>query len=251
MTTEETYDPYELDESSGLPDNFEAEIASVKFCYDTGYADGTQLVGKFVLLTDDEDVKDRDGTVGQTTQLFSTGKGWETTNAKGTEIVREDPKKKPQFNKTSGMGLLLSAALEAGAGSVMRDRGTPMQAHTWEGLIFVWQRKEHDYGGDIGKKSKLMPVEFIGVRGDDGKVVKGGGAKSESAKADKAARSSSGGGRLPAKLRAQLVTLAADYVDHEAFVEAAMKLDDVQGNDAAEAAVLSTGDGSIWAEAHE
>jgi hypothetical protein len=220
-------------------------IAEFKFGYDADYQNGTQLLAKVLILTDDGDVRDKDGTPGQTTVLYSCGKGWEADGPKGEHAVLEDPTKKKQFKSSSKMGLLQNAALDSGARDVMRERGMPWDAATWVGLNFHWQRKSHDYGGEIGKKDTLLPSKFLGVEGG-----KGAGAKSSSGGSSSGTKVKAGGesAKLGARARAQLLTFAADFTDREEFVAAALERDDVKGNDAAEEAVMASGDGSIWAE---
>lgn len=49
------------------------------------------------------------------------------------------------------------------------------------------------------------------------------------------------------KLWDQLVELANDAEDHDTFIDAALALDEVDGNRVAQAAVVKTGAGSVWA----
>lgn len=247
----ETFDPWEL--GSGLPDDFDCQFNEVYFEFDPQYNDGQTLVLKIEFSSDDDDIDEG-------TMLFSCGDGWETKD-KGKTASREDGKQKP-FGKTSGIGLLVTSAVECGAGDVLKSRGTPMDAEIWKGLKFHMKRRPVNYGGEIGTKERLLPTEFQGEIGgkSSGKSSGSsgsGGSKStpvKEAPGDEAEGEETGGGSgggLAGALKVKLFKLAKECESHDQFVERAFtEVEEVNGNEEAEAAIMAEeGANSIWAKA--
>lgn len=246
MADADEFDPWAT--TSGLVDDIDITISDAYFGFNADYNNGETLVLTIEGTTDDEDNKEYSG-------FYPCGGGWETTD-KGKTASREDGKRKG-FNKTSGYGLFFTAAIEAGAGDVLRERGTPFEAAVWPGLTFHMKRLKHNYGGEIGEIERLLPVEFKGVAGEGGaKPAKATGATKKAAptkaepegEADEAGAASSNG-ELPVPLKAKLKKLARECETHDQFIERAYtEVDGVDGNTAAEEAVMDP-DG-LYAEAH-
>jgi hypothetical protein len=252
MSDDKEFDPWEL--TSGLVDDADVAFKECSFGFRSDYNDGQTLLFMADAIIDGDDGPE------ESELIFPCGNGWEATE-KGAKAKREDGKRKG-FNKNSGYGLLISAATEVGAGDVLKGRGTPMEAAIWNGLVFHMKRKKISYGGDIGEKERLLPTEFKGYV-DAGKVTKpttkpdtdqarkaaGVPAASAPAAADNGAATEG----LPAKLRIGLRKLAEDVKggggDHDAFLEKAFEMEGVEGNSAAENAVMADGADSIWAKA--
>lgn len=223
--TEKQYDPFAP--SDGLLDDFIVSISEASFGVNLQLDDtGEKLFLNLVGRTDDSDQPEFD-------EVFGCGAGWETD---GKVIKRADGKLKG-FNRNTKYAMLIASAIEAGAGEVLRSRDPklgPMNAAIWEGLSFHVKRGEHDYGGEIGKKSVLLFDEFKG----EGKV-----AATTTAAAPAASASSNG---VPAALKAKLKKLAKESDSLDTFIDAAFGLDGVDGNADAEELVVS---GTLYAEA--
>lgn len=230
----DTFDPWQL--ASGLVDDCDVVIKDAYFAFDPQYNNGETLLLKWEVTTDDADTP-------ETTIMFSTGSGWETRD-KGATAVREDGKQKG-FSKQSGIGMLVSAAIECGAGDVLKSRGTPMEAAMWKGLSFHMKRKTVSFGGDIKDTERMLPTEF---KGDGGSGTSNKAATSNNAPTTVEAGTNGGGG-LSAKLKVDLMKLAKDCADHDTFVERAFtEVAEVNGNADAEQAVMDPG--GIWAKVH-
>lgn len=136
-----------------------------------------------------------------------------------------------------------------------------MEAAIWNGLVFHMKRKKIGYGGEIGDKERLLPTEFKGVAGEGG-IAKPAStpaaASTPTAPTATETAPDAGGdggaadglsGKLKIALRKLAKEVKASGGDHDAFAEKAFELDGVDGNSAAENAVMNDGDGSIWASA--
>lgn len=256
MTTNiDEFDPWQL--TSGLPDDFDFTINDSFFEFDPNYNDGQTLVLKL------EGVGD--GEVGEQTLMFPCGDGWETPD-KGQTAQREDGKRKG-FNKSSGYGLLIGAAVECGAGDALRVKGSPMQAGIWRNERFHMKRSEIDYGGEIGKKERLLPTTYLGAVGagaaaaapatqaaaQPAQAAPAGPRKAEPGEVatEGVSAPSTAGEGMSATVKVALIKLAKECESHDQFVERAYtEVDGVMGNPAAEEAVMAADGGlSIWAKA--
>lgn len=208
------FDAYSL--SSGLLDDFDGTVSEAWFATDAAYNDGSTVLLILDLATDDPDRP-------QETLKLSTGTGWVIEDS-GRRIVAESGKNR-SFNKSSVIGGFLQAALEAGAGETMRARGIPMEAATWQGLKFHFNRVDV-VGFDGEKKERLLPTGFLGA---DGGAVAGGAAPAAQGSSDEVS---------PA-LRAQLTVAAKKAEDQSAFIDAAFQIDGVVDSAAAVALVTS------------
>lgn len=194
------YDPYAL--SSGLLDDFDGAITEAYFGTDAAYNNGDTVLLILELATDDADKP-------QETLKLSTGTGWVIEN-NGKNIVSENGKPRA-FNKNSRIGMVLAAALTSGAAETMRGRGTPMEAATWQGLSFHWNRTNIT-GFDGESREVLLPTKFNG----EGNTTTASGSSTTTGLSD--------------ALRAQLTAAAAKAADHSEFIDAAFNIDGVMGN---------------------
>lgn len=232
MPKTDEYNP-SWDLESGLADEYDLKIEDAYATFDAEYNDGQTCLVKL------EGKKTIDGEVSDEVLQLSCGNGWEPKD-KGARVAREDGNTKKTFNKNSGFGLFLQGVRNTEAFSLLKDADV-RDMSIWKGLSFRLQRKEIDYGGEIGKKDKMVPTEFLGSG-------KGGGKAKASSSDDGEADA-----KLPPKVKKAIKKVAEETVenggDHDAFVEAAFALDEVNGVAAAESAVMDSGEGSIWAEA--
>jgi len=187
---------WELSESSGLLDKADIVITGAEFNYDAGYADGEQLL---LILS---------GTSNQEgweefTQFLSIGKGWDSPDNGATVEGNE------MFNKNSQYGLFIQGAIDSGAGGVLQERGFPNKASIWVGLQFHVERKDVDYGGEIGVKQVLVPTAY---NGESGKADAPVATPTETGAAPVASNGSD------AVLRAKVMALKA-APNHDAFIE--------------------------------
>lgn len=207
MTDTSTVDPYAL--SSGLIDDFDGTVSEAYFGTDAAYNNGDTVLLVLELSTDDPDHP-------QETVKLSTGTGW-TIEGQGASIVSESGKAR-SFNKNSRVGQVIAAALNIGAGDAMRAKGTPMEASTWAGLSFHWNRVELvGFNGET--KEALLPTAFLGDEGGTQTTTTAAAAPAT--------------GEVDAATRAKLIMLAKSSADHGAFVDAALVMDGIAANAAA------------------
>lgn len=212
------FDPFTPE--TGLIDDFDFTVDSSWFTTDASYNDGETLLLKLNGPTDNPENP-------EVTLQYSCGNGWEASD-NGKVAVREDGKKR-RFNQSSGIWKLVEAAMNSGAGDVLRKRGTPMEASMWAGLKFHMKRIEQGEGQY--KTTRPLPVAFLGEAGE------GSAAKAPAPAAATAAPATNGAG-LSKVLEAKLKKLARDSATHEDFIVAAFDLDGVDGNADAERAIV-------------
>lgn len=246
MPADKEFDPWKLD--TGLPTEFQGTVKEYFFTTDSDYNDGNTLLLKLEVQTDDPSIGDN----GVTTLQFTCGDGWEAKD-KGAKAAREDGKKK-SFNENSGVGLLVKAAIEAGAGDVLRSRGKdtgPMAAGIWAGLTFEWERKEFTYKFDDGPRTtyRMLPVKFVGESGGKSPAKEAPEAEGDETPTDSAAESSNGSG-LDAAMRAKLTARAKKAETHDQFIELCFDELDVAGNAELEAIVMDASDSGLFATAN-
>ncbi|GIV04085.1 MAG: hypothetical protein KatS3mg015_2915 [Fimbriimonadales bacterium] len=235
--SEHEFDPWA--QTSGLIDDVDVTFVDCRFGTRSDYADGIPL-----LFIADCRIEGEDGPEEQEL-IYPCGKGWESAE-RGELAVREDGRPRG-FNKNSGYGMLIAHALDCGAPLKERsDEYGPMRASIWNGLTFHMKRKTISFGGEIGERERLLPVKFVGEAGKSKAGKTRAAAKTSSDDAD-----SSDGlrGALKAKLLTAARTIIANGGTHDDFVEEVWSL--VENNTAAEAAVLDSGPGSIWAQAQD
>jgi hypothetical protein len=228
--------------SSGLPlADAEVEIVGFEFGFNNDIAAG-QLFANVSFTDADGETHD---------QSFSVGQGWASTN-KGAELVAENGKPK-KFSKNSNFGRLVYSAIEAVGGieKVGEALGHgPRFAASWigtkwrTGTVEVEVTKNGEKDGEKIKRDRIIFTEFLGREG----AAPAAGGKKEKATAGAAAKSETLG--LAQELFDQLIELAKGSADHDAFMDAALELDGVQGVKEVEKLVMSTKAGaSIWSAA--
>lgn len=249
------FDPFKM--SEGLLDDVDIWIDDFRFEFDPEYNNGDTLVGKAIVSSDDDEVESG------TELLFACGDNW-TTNDQGVTAEREDGKEKT-FNNRSSMGMFAAGAIEQ-AEDVMRARYeadnsvTPMHSAMYIGLGFHVGLVEVDYGGEIGKRSRLVPNKFLGDRSEGAskaakpatKATTKAAAKPK-AKAKPKPEADDGEAGISAELLAQLDAIADDCGEHDEFMERAMaEIDPDNMTPEVEAAIADTTEGtSIWDRAVE
>lgn len=248
---EKEYNPWAL--TSGLPDAFTGKVQDSYFCFDDGYQDGEAALLKLEVMTDDPEL----GESGLLTLMYPVGKGWEPKN-KGKGIEHESGKAK-NINKSSGLGLLMAALLEV-CGDEIMDLGNPLaDAGIFKGLAFDFERKDYEanIGGEKITYNRMLPVA-VAEGGEEKPAAKkaAGSTKKAAAKAKAEPEADDAGDeggeaeevKLPAKLRVALKKLAKECDNHDEFVERAFEeVDGVEGDEAAEAAVMDSSESGIWA----
>jgi hypothetical protein len=184
-------------------------------------------------------------------QSFSVGGKFEA-NRDGSEITGTG-----KINKNSNFGLLIDSVVEVLSEQGLHPGdviGASKAAAGWIGTKWTFGSVERETTNPTTKEKKLS-TKFIVTdyhgKGDDEPVAKAS-SKTSTAKAGKgAAKSAAKSNGIPdgieSELWEQLVELAGESEAHEDFVNAALDLDDVASNKAAQKAVMGTKAGSVWA----
>lgn len=233
-----------LDESweteTGLLDSYDGTIQRAWFATDARYNDGNSIMLHWEIATNDPDVT-------ETVEKFPVGGGWDSPDG-GATVVNEKGKQK--FNKASIYGKIVER-VQAPDGSlhdafpVVKSRGRAQQASVWEGLTFHFEREEFDYGGEIGKRSRTMPVAFLG---ENAQASLSTSAPATTATAVAAAPEAATADVDPV-VAAKLRNAAKESDSHTAFLDAAMAIDGVTTNDALLAQVVDDSPSGFYATA--
>jgi hypothetical protein len=247
------FDPWSF--SSGLVDSYTGTVEDAYFGFDPQYMDGKRCVLKLEIQAEDPDV----GDAGKVIELYPCGDGWEPAN-KGAKLVREDGNMKP-LNNQSGVALLVTSGVEAGAGEELKKRGTPFDANIWKGLRAEWERKSFEFKSKDGQQtySRMLMAKYLGTGGSGGAAAPAAQAAPAPVKAEPDAAgttpaAAATNGDLDAKTKAKLKVLAKQIKgaggNHDSFVERAFtEVDGVMDNKAAEDAVMDPSDAGIFATA--
>lgn len=161
--------------STGLPDKLDVVVQEAWFEFDPEYNNGQTLLARFNVDTTDDSF----GENGKGIIQYACGNGWEAED-QGQRAVREDGGQKG-FNVNTAYQLFIAAAIECdGAEAVLRSegRGDPRYAPMWVGTAWHLERKEKDYGGEIGKISRLLPTAFLGEANTAADIAGGVGVAS-------------------------------------------------------------------------
>ena len=225
--------------SSGLLDNYDHLWEEVWFGTNENYGGG-----KIILLcargpaTQDGEVVSEDET-----HMYNVGfkDDWEI--GKGGQEVFSPSGRVPKSD--SNFAKLMDAVLGLGDDitKMIRDRGEPNNAGTWEGLKWHFERESYTYTSQGEEKtgSVPLPTAFLG-EGDE---------KEEK----KAAPKRRGGGRKK-PLRKAVIEFASEFEDHADFIDAVFdagefdRADELQDDEELSNEVLDP-DGDLWAEAGE
>jgi hypothetical protein len=222
------FDAYSF--TDGLVTEYQGKITDAYFTYDDSYNDGESLLLKLEIQTDNSELGDGGAVIEQ----YPVGKGWETSD-KGKTASREDGKPRA-LNKNSGVAVLVTSALEAGAASELKSRGVPTDSAIWPGLEFTFARKEFTFKVDGEERSygRMLITEYHG---------QGIGAKTKTVDLNEQIA-----GPISPKVKIQLKKLAMECDTHDEFIERAfVEIDGVDGDGPTEAAVMNAN--GIYADA--
>lgn len=225
----------------GLPlDDADVEITAMEFGFNNDIAAGVTFANiTFTNLDDGEEHE----------QSFSLGTGWEA-GKKGLELVSENGKPRKLSNQ-SNYGILTMSAVECLGGiENMADLGPGFRfVETWLGTQWhtgmkTLVRKNRETG--VEKETSVVIFEkYLGRAGADA-----GGEAKPAGKAGKAKITAAEAlGIQDSDLWKSLIELAQASDDHDAFMDAALELEGVEGVKEIERLVMSTKAGSVWAEA--
>lgn len=208
---------YEL--STGLIDDFDCEVLDAWFATDAKVNNGQTFMLFWKMSTDDEESPEEEAR-------WSCGGDWESLD--GGKTI-EHPKGKGKFNNQSAIGYLLKSALDAGAGPTLMERGKAQTAEVWIGLKFHMKREEFEWSSRdkpdvVNKSNRLLITEFYG-EGDGSGPDKTATPSQASAPAEESIL-----GTLDSDTVEALKKAKADTDNHAAFIDAAMELTSVTGN---------------------
>lgn len=251
MADEKEFDPWHL--TTGLAEKYTGVIKDPTFGFKADYMDGTRLLFLIEVQTDDDEI----GENGLVNEQYTVGDGWEAKD-KGLRCAREDGKKKG-FNQNSGYGLFIAAAVQAGAGEVLKARSDadgPMKADIWEGLSFDFERKTFTFKNDKGEDQsyhRMLPVKFHGESGKGQSQSSSMSSKTaEATSSDESSSATNGnsGGNygLDAGLLAKIKARAKKAGTHDEFIELCFGELGDQMTGVAEDVVMDAG--GLYAEVH-
>lgn len=266
------------DTTSGLIDEYEMTIEECWFGKPPNYREGKQTV----LVIRGEAELDGELLDDEKENYYSLGDGWDPDN--GGESAAHGSGK-TQFNENSSMGKLIRATVGLGDEVVeeLKSRGETYEAATWQGLRFLFQRKEFTFKdrktGEENTYAVELPVEFLGVDEEVAEKPKAKApAKKKAASTRRKAKAEvetdddpeaevedetpapKKGRRKKAEggLRAKVVAFAAEWDDdsHSDFMEAVLDPDEFDDAGAVQADEellndILDEDGSIWTESRE
>jgi hypothetical protein len=237
MTDEATLDE-SWETETGLLDDYTGTIQRSWFATDARYQDGNVILLHWEIATTDPDTP-------EVLEKFPIGGGWDSND--GGETVAHE-KGKQKFNKSSIYGKIVervqaSDGVLHDAFPTVKSRGRAQNAKVWEGLTFQFKREEFDYGGDIGKKSRVMPVKFLGENAQPALAV------ADAPTATAAAPAAAPTVEADAVTLALLRKAATESDSHQAFLDAAMAIDGVTTNAALLDQVVNDGADGFYATA--
>lgn len=158
-----------------------------------------------------------------------------------------------RINRGSNYGILLESVKEVlgdaglNPGDVL---GNPREAQSWVGTTWMWGTVERETTnpktGQTKVSSKFIVTAFEGGAGGNA-----GNAKTAKASAGATSAGVKGNAKIDSEKWDYLVNIASQFNDYNEFVVAVMSDEDVRGSKDIQKAVMSSGDGSIWAAAHE
>lgn len=232
MTTEQYQDDgWELEE--GMFDDFTGVIGEAYFATDAQYGDNLCLQLFFEVVGMDKPNR----------VLLGCGPDWQGVD--NGESAKHPSKGK--FNAQSKVGLFISNLLKLpGARDVMAKRGRQTQAACYRGLKLHMKKIDKDYGGEIGVKQALVPVEFLGVDAEYSSNGSGATAAPAAPAPAVSAPAAQATSVITEELRGTLLDLASNSESYESFVDKALAMEGVQGNPKVEALVMDVRAGSIW-----
>lgn len=224
-------DEYEL--SSGLPlDGATVTITDMEFGYNAQIGAGVVCANITFANEDGEEI----------VQSFSVGDGWEITD-KGGSIAADHGGPKKLSNR-SNYGRLIESMVKTVGGAEHMPAPSPKSVEGFVGTSWTFGTVKvtttNPTTQEKKEKDAFIVTKFLA-----------NGSK-PAAKVSKAAKTTKLGGKktladVDPDLFATLVELAGNYESHTEFMEAALDLDEVDGNQLATTAIVGTKPGSVWA----
>lgn len=186
-------------------------------------------------------------------QSFSVGKFWEAAD-NSDAIVSEDGRKR-RISGVSNYGRLIDSAVAAVklAGADM-PFASPRIASGWVGT--KWRIDTvpitNNYKGVETTKDAFVFTAYLGADAATNSTTAGSAGSNVAVKVTSSKSAAASPTGIDGDLHVALTSLAKQHSDdHDAFVDAALELDGVEGNKMVERAILaSSGAKSIWAEAN-
>lgn len=191
--------------STGLLTDYIGTVTAARFKFDARYNSGATLLAEWDVATDNPEWPSK-------SEWFPCGNGWTTTD--GTNAFRTDGGDKFQRNSIYGR-ILETVKGSTEAMQALSERGDPTDASIWVGTKWRFAEVETDYGGDIGIKKRVMPVEFMGI--DDNPQPAQGAGTGQGAN-----------GQAPDDVVEALRPIAARVDSHGDFVREAMAVNGAQ-----------------------
>lgn len=254
MAFDKENNPWEL--SKGLPlEGADVTVTDASFVIDNEYAAGA-VVLSLTMIPDAYE-----GDVGNLRpQLYSIGKGWEVLD-KGQSVAHESGKFR-KFPEQSAYGDWISHVLgcEGAVEYFVENELDTHDANIWIGT--KWTLGSHEYDtvkdakGETKKKTRVVPVAFLGVEGGEAtvptkpaaataaKTVAKPGPKPKPAAAANGAKSG-----LDAEVDAAFAEMAKEHEDFDQFMNAAFEYAEengLGGNKDVEKAIMSARQFAAW-----
>ena len=231
MSNEEVSLDEAWETETGLLDEYQGTVTRAWFATDARYNDGNTVMLHLEIATNDQEFP-------EVTEKFPCGSGWDSRDG-GETIEHEAGKQK--FNKNSIYGKIVDRVTKPDgvlhdAFTTIKGRGRPTKAGIWEGLTFQFKREEFNYGGDIGTRSRVMPVKFLG---ENAQASTG----ADNVKAETAPSSD-----IDPVVAAKLRKAASEAGSQQEFVDAAMAIDGVVGDDDLLAQIVDDSDAGFYAQ---
>lgn len=235
-------DDYSKQESGGGLSGFEFEVTDAYFAADPKYSEkaGTEIImlhwtGKAPGL-DSYPLMTKDGFHPK----WTLGADWQTMDG-GKTVVH--PKGKAKLGRAAGrMYKIAAEATEdlAGTPEDFLDSHDYRDASTWIGTRWFMDEVERDFGGQIGKKTELMPVTYLGAD------VIGSAPETPAAEATPTAATAPSQNGLVE----QVTALAKALGDPASFRDAAMKVPGVTDDTSLLISIANDGPDGFYAKNH-
>lgn len=237
------------DKAGGFPEKMILRNTVAKFERDGRYNQGKTLC--LLLRGDAEDAVDVNGdpvdmNLDENPLYYPCGDGWDSFDD-GATAEHSSGKADKSFNENSAPIHFIQKLIAIGGGEdLVAKAQMPTVAAAFSGWDLYLEREEFDYGinrktNQPMKTSRMMPAKILGVSGATEKKAPAKKAVEETA--------AEGTGLLAGLDKAVLTKLKVAFKkaggDEGAFADAAIEIDEVQGDDALVSAVA---DGSLYAE---
>ena len=233
-------DAYDQESSGGLA-GFEFTVEDAYFAPDPAY---TEKAGVEVLFLHWVGTSDADGHEMMSADgfhpKFSVGPDWQTLD--GGKTIQH-PRGNAKVGKSYGRMLKIAAEATKeleGTPEDFLEHGDFRDARIWIGTRWYMDEVERDFGGQIGKRSELMPVKFLGFAN---KPSGGSGGSAQTSGQQDSQAAASGG------LREQIENLARALDDFDEFKRAALSLPGVTADADLMMAVMESGPDGLYAKA--